>query len=98
MWGAGPLILRVTYPLLPAPPTLRSTSDAAVQTEGRAALPQAGAAAAEGAPGGAAPSELLAELQKQLEEKDRTIAELRRQVQELRLAQPRGGGGHGTAQ
>lgn len=81
-----------------ASPGAAGTSDAAVQTEGRAALPQAGAAAAEGAPGGAAPSELLAELQKQLEEKDRTIAELRRQVQELRLAQPRGGGGHGTAQ
>ena len=78
--------------------TPRSTTEAAVQTEGRAALPQAVAAAAEGVPGGTAPSELLSELQKQLEEKDRTIAELRRQVQELRLAQPRGAGGHGTAQ
>ncbi|KAL4451801.1 hypothetical protein ABPG75_007463 [Micractinium tetrahymenae] len=70
------------------------TGDVAVQTEGTAApsraAPVAGTvAAAAAAPGGAThstPSDLLSELQRQLEEKDRTIAELRGQVQQLQLA------------
>jgi nucleotide-binding universal stress UspA family protein len=57
--------------------------------------PPAGLSATEGSPaaGGAAPStpsDLLAQLQRQLEEKDRLIAELRQQVHDLQLAAAQG--------
>lgn len=64
-------------------------ADAAVQTEGPGAAPRAASVAASLAAGGSGhstPSDLLTSLQKQLEEKDRTIVELRQEVQQLRLA------------
>lgn len=82
------------------PPTLApnllillcSTANAVSQIEGPAAPRHANHVAGVGVPGGATysvPADLLAELQSQLEEKDRTIAELRRQVQDLQLAAAR---------
>lgn len=68
------------------------TANAVSQTEGPAAPRHANHVAGVGVPGGAThsvPANLLAELQSQLEEKDRTIAELRRQVQDLQLAAAR---------